>query len=614
MTSLAFGDPAKGEPSVERPALPFPGTPVISTEEPFLSDAVQASDSVSMVTTSSFSAERNAAELPELPSRLQDRYVFRTILGQGGFGCVFEAWDEVLHRPVAIKLARRDRFDGTCGRQRFLEEARASAKLKHPHIVTVFDSGTDSEGNPFVVFELIAGESLSTRMKRQPLSREETVDVMITVAEAVHAAHKIGLVHRDLKPANILLDGAGHAHVTDFGLAVDENSQREQAGEIAGSPQYMSPEQVRGETQYLDGRTDIWSLGVILYELLVHRRPFTGRDLREIQDEILHREPKPLRQIDDLISPELDRACLRCLTKSVTDRYSSAADLAKELRSSQSPSNSRSRTRWLWPTISMAIAATLVLGFLVFGKRSQLPDEERSRIESSPNTAPIPPLMSLEPARSETPLPPPVPEPGKWFSLLQQRPEVFVWPVDLRNSRWDHRAQEDELWVNCASLGMIKLGEVVKGDYKLQLNLFQSPWVGNVGLFFGGHPVEIDGIHCRRFQLIQLQCVSERIGQKTNLHRSLLVLDDQSHVRSLQTIAGVLLPTLALRDQSLRIFIENQRLQMVEWADSNLLDLNSPALNTVFEPADHFGDFGIYVFSATGVFRRPELLLIQGNL
>ncbi|MCX7422291.1 MAG: serine/threonine-protein kinase [Planctomycetia bacterium] len=288
---------------------------------------------VSMTTTSSFSAGKSLGDSDlNLPSRLQDRYEFRSLLGVGGFGAVYEAWDEVLQRSVAIKLARRDRFEGTSGRQRFLEEARAVAKLKHPHLVTVFDSGSDAEGNPFVVFELIVGESLAERMKRQPLSSSEAVTVMVAVADAVHAAHKHGLIHRDLKPPNILLDAAGHPHVTDFGLAVDEHSQREMAGEVAGSPQYMSPEQIRGETQYLDGRTDIWSLGVVLYELLARRRPFSGRDLSELCDEIQHREPKPIRQIDESVSIELEEICLRCLRKNIAERWTSAAELAARLR------------------------------------------------------------------------------------------------------------------------------------------------------------------------------------------------------------------------------------------------------------------------------------------
>jgi len=131
------------------------------------------------------------------------------------------------------------------------------------------------------------------------------------VCAAVGHAHASGLVHRDLKPANILLDDAGNAHVTDFGLAIDEETQHDKAGEISGTVPYMPPEQVRGETQRLDGRADIWALGVILYEMLTGRRPFHGEDRDELFDEILHREPKPPRQMDAEIPEGLEEVCLK---------------------------------------------------------------------------------------------------------------------------------------------------------------------------------------------------------------------------------------------------------------------------------------------------------------
>ena len=159
--------------------------------------------------------------------------------------------------------------------------------------------------------------------------------LIASIADAVHHAHTAGLVHRDLKPANIMIDKLGKPRVADFGLAITEDVQPDRAGEVAGTPAYMAPEQVRGEAHRLDGRTDIWAIGIILYQCLTGRLPFHARDRAALFDEILHRDPKPLRQIDDSIPQELERICLRCLCKRMPDRYGSSIDLADDVRAWQ---------------------------------------------------------------------------------------------------------------------------------------------------------------------------------------------------------------------------------------------------------------------------------------
>ena len=287
------------------------------------------------------------------------RYKVTGILGRGGFGTVYRARDEELQRDVAIKVWRRDRFAGDEQVEQLLQEARLVARLdKHPAIVGVYDVGRQEDGSAFVVFEYIEGHSLEQELKSHKLAPDRVWEIMMQVTSAIQHAHATGLVHRDLKPANVLLDTDGNAHVADFGLAIDDQSQRFHAGEVSGTPAYMAPEQVRGEAHRLDGRADLWALGVMLYEMLTRRRPFQGQTHQELFDEILHREPKPPRQLDPEIPADLERICLKCLTKSVTERYLTAADLAKDLRHAQEAPQRRKRRL---VTIASAVAAGLVI-------------------------------------------------------------------------------------------------------------------------------------------------------------------------------------------------------------------------------------------------------------
>lgn len=406
-------------------------------------------------------------------AQIATRFRYIELLGRGGFGEVWKVYDELLSRFVALKGPRRDKAFTRDALDAFISEARKGAMLHQvcDGVVNVIDVVDDS-GVCFIVMDYMRGGSLAQRIKEGPLPPKEAADLVGKLADILTAMHRENFVHRDIKPANVLFDELGNPHIGDLGLAATEDELLEEDDSVLGTLAYMPPEQAENRSNRADGRADIYSLGVLFYVVLTGRCPYLARNrdeyLRLLDDPD---GPKPPRQIDHRIPPELERICLRCIERNAKSRYQTAADISRDIDRWRQSGKKKS-----WRNIVLVSSAVFLLAAFAgvayrhsWDSGSRRPSGAGGRSNEEANLAADEVLG--EQAEIQT---------------LRVTPLIFPSGFYQGASNWDVIEDGRSLQVRSESESLLGLAEISPRETcTCNIEIDQLDWTGRVGVFVG---------------------------------------------------------------------------------------------------------------------------------
>jgi serine/threonine protein kinase len=522
------------------------------------------------------------------------KYAIVRQAASGGFGTVYEAYDEQLHSRVAIKVSRHQ--GDTAVNQAMLDEARLHAKLRHPNIVRVLAVERQADDGIYIVMDWINGQTLRDYMARCKLSVAQSLTIAQQIADAMHYAHRVGFVHRDLKPNNILIDEAGKPYVADFGLAVTDDSQRDRRYEFAGTVAYMSPEQVRSQSQYLDGRTDIWAIGVMLYEMLAGQRPFRG-SRHELLDEILNREPKPLRLLNEEISPALEAIVNACLAKEVRQRIPTARELSERLQQEQQHRDQLENRGRSVTTYRLAGVGLLLLLAGLVSTVLQLRGLGTSAIQASPSAlSALPTADSMRPMTRDECV---SLVPGRWHKLLDRPLERLSVPPAGSKTVFIENPELEELTLMVNGQAILRAGTISCPNCTIQFSLSQPTWSGDICFFYGMRPSAAAPKSLLTCEEILFVAIPE-------LPRTNFRLDRWSHDFNVDYVVkygcgldSVVVPHPGKKRVDCMLTFRDGQLSMLTWDGHEQHDLFDNEINFPRKANGCEGDFGFHVRDAT---------------
>ncbi len=609
------------------------GDSLIVVEQPIGVDSLTAIGQFIPTDTTRHWGQTQAAELlsvSRLPCQL-GRYNVLKLLANGGFAQVFLARDTEIEREVALKLPRGDRVASEERMSAMVAEARLAARVRHANIATVYDVGYLTTGVPFISMEFVTGGTFQNLLELENPPVRRSLELLASVADALQHAHQNGLVHRDLKPGNILIDEFGQPKIVDFGLALDENLNVGQGGDISGTPAYMAPEQIRGEVHRLDGRTDIWALGVMLYEVLCGRRPFNGSRER-VFDEVLHREPKPPRQHDDTVPKELEAICLKCLGKSPAARYSTCSDVASALRDWLS----QSWTETAPETLSRSGSGTRKFNTLLAADSSSTSRQITPLV--SPQVSPRrrsgkfrlgltlasflvvagalwPPVLGL---LSSTTSVKQTRVPGRWYETLDHKPVPVIWTAIAKDSNWQWNPETHQTTVTSNYPAAFQTGTTSSESFRLEVRFSTGSATGDSGLFWGAHdaPAEHDvtgtDFQVVTFNRLQNETPANSFRLSRTQNTTWTPRGGPSPLMNREMLTGARVGSPTEPQHVLQVLVLQGQLREVRWngqiydkmADT---DLFCPPLR----PLISSGGFGIYNEGGTTIFHEVRIELIN---